>query len=199
MVLNVKNNPMKQCLLIFFLIILVSCQQIQSDSVEQNSFQAISVKEYYPEAWEIAQTWSGDALLFRIDAIVSLPKSQLKPRKEIDYIFESPTNINEYLVVRCNITKCNSKTYDLIASFISFGIDPISIENIKIDTFEATQIATINGCDKYLNSNDAYGRMTLGRDLDGTIRWLAYFSDSELGAVNILIDPFNGEVLEMDD
>ncbi len=50
-----------------------------------------------------------------------------------------------------------------------------------------------------MNSNDAYGRMTLGRDLDGTIRWLAYFSDSELGAVNILIDPFNGEVLEMDD
>jgi hypothetical protein len=55
-----------------------------------------------------------------------------------------------------------------------------------------------NGGYDFINKNSAIGRISLGRDIDGSLRWLAYFDDLGVGAINIYIDPYSGEVLEID-
>ena len=186
--------------IVIFILLLyatISCQLVKEGDIKQNQFQVVSIKETHLDAMEIAKKWSQDALLFRIDAEVYLPNSR-NSKNELIYIFESPTNHKSFLRVICTSYECNSQTNDLFTSFIDMRMDPISIDGLEIDTFDATQIAISNSGDEYLDSKEAFGRMILGRDIDGTYRWLAFFGDRDVGSINIYIDPFNGNVLKIE-
>ncbi|MBT7074844.1 MAG: hypothetical protein HN922_08040 [Anaerolineae bacterium] len=188
---------MKHIATTLLLLLLVSCQADVPVSEEVNIYQTVSIKQEFPEVLMLAQSWSEDALLFRVSVPVINPNA-LSIRVNSEYVFESPTNLGEQFVVFCESTKCNSKIYEPNALFMDYGVEAINLDDVRVDSIEAVKIALRNGGDNHIKNSSRHGDVTLGRNKEGTLHWVGYFS-GENGTIYIYIDPESGKVTEIDD
>jgi hypothetical protein len=158
---------------------------------------ALSIREHWPQAQELAQMWHTDAYLHYISVDVELPQVA-SSKNESSFAFQSPSNEKMGLVVYCS-KSCYSHE---VTSTISLPqCPPLEINDSLLESEEALNLGLTNGGIDYVNNKNASVTLKLERNYprcDGsTVTWMVTFGNIvTFERVRFIFDAVSGELLE---
>lgn len=174
-------------------LFLAGCSNNSANSLTQIPAHALSARDLYPKAAELAASWKSDASLYRVHASV-VNQWGIPEENYIEYRFESPNTQGSIFVVTCILQECAGILFDDVLTMLSDVFQSIEYDKILIDSDNANQIAVRSENIRCISQEDASYSLSLLWNKGGELEWLAYNSCSEFGTTYIRIDPFSGEI-----
>lgn len=183
---------MRKILLLIFIILLSGCteQEIIDQSVQ---YEMLSSFDYYPEIEERALAWDQGAVPVRFSITIISPFTALKT-PGIDVTFESREKLGETIAIRCSMIECEEYIFKIDYSAFDY-IDPINMDEIKLDSEEILSIAIQNGASYYLQTQGSSCSLRIVWR-ENKLVWYGRFTTS-YEYMGIFIDPITGEVVEL--
>ncbi len=158
--------------------------------------RVLSVHYCLGEASQLAQQWRSNAELVQIRARVIGPK-QDNPRN-LKFFFVSPNNDQQVYLVSWSPDGCSGEELEGREIIEITGHDAIEFNESMIDSKEAAYIGYQNGGDKFAYHTDANMWVKLTKNRQGAIDsevWIAHFESTVGTPVEIVIDPYTGQVI----
>jgi hypothetical protein len=158
----------------------------------------LSAREYLDEAWDLALQWRSDAELKAIEADILAQEEAFPPY--VHFTFESPGEDTLKFDVSCSMAGCSA-----LASWVpaTSGWGSIEFEDEMIDSLEAALIGLRNGGEQFISQEkDVTMTVRLLRDLPrttGPVVWEAYFASLDREPLYVVIDPYTGEVIRVEE
>jgi hypothetical protein len=173
-------------------------------------FDVLSVDDFYPQAYRLAQNWSSVSVLVEVNGVIAMDHELAKRVSSLTYIFETTDKPFTLYKVICLASECEGQEVDSNAAdvhnqdLLTKSRNPIDLTSIKLDSIEAVSIGEFGGGFRcaLANSNQVWAKITLG---DFTVSrthnieklvWVIDFFCPDW--IKFRIDPFTGDVLTME-
>ncbi len=184
------------------LVVLPRCTNQATDTpVGRPPLRVLSARAHLEEAWRLARQWRGDAELVEIQAEVIGPGQTRLPL--LAFKFESPGEEQLEYGVTCSADGCFGQEFPIHKTWLAWGWIPIEFDEEMIDSIDAAAIGHRNGGNRFAHVRDAVMSVRLGRDKPrdvGPTVWQAYYvSLAGSGPLYVVIDPYTGEVIRIEE
>jgi len=163
----------------------------------ESQMQVSSAREYLEEAWRLGREWRTDVELKQIRVNFAMT-AMLVRSTNIDFTFESPSEDRVRFYVHCLMGTCSGSGVRIP---MTSGWGAVDFDEDMIDSDEAALIAIQNGGAEYVDLPRAFMSLSLLRDSprsEGSVVWEGYFADGVRKPLYVVIDPYTGDVLRID-
>ncbi|MEX1247827.1 MAG: hypothetical protein WEA61_05050 [Anaerolineales bacterium] len=186
-------------LVFVFAILLAACSLTAPQAKPR--FDVISVKDFYPEAYDLALEWSSSPLLVEVKGVIAFDHPLADHEAELVYGFESSEKEFSVFTVTCSTTSCQGQAVGNV--FLKPAADdradsprtPIDVASLKIDSIEAVVIGEYVGGFKCVLVDTWTGWGEFGLGNAAQMVWQVNFHCPSWGEMEVHIDPYNGDVL----
>lgn len=197
---HMETIPVRFGKVLVFLVGLMLSGCTEKATVSAIELQALSVKDYYDDAFAVAREWQSDAYLQSANVIArQLYDSQ--PPLRLSYSFLSSSNRAQALLVFIREDlKIDSKVVNMGGS--AEDRREIQADQWTLDSMDVIQIAQQAGGNEY---STKYGPVEITafleyrkKEHDNTVIWrVSYLRADDGGTLHIMVDAITGEVLEL--
>jgi hypothetical protein len=173
-----------------------------SDLVQD--YEVPSVFELYPDVKEQAEEWRSDAILE--DVLLAVRRDDDPRRLIASFTFRSPEEKNLYINIYFDLWSSHTKIHKVTGEFISERSlePPVVPTDLPLDSQEILVVALQNGGAEFIKTH-RYESLSLDLILENRLYndqlrlvWRGAFANlTTREGIDIAIDPFSGEVLEV--